>query len=155
MIKAALNSLLFQKVNVKGTRNLLECARWIIGVKAFVYTSSASVVHDSVSDLYNANEQLPVLRMPQEKDLYSHTKALAKDLVLAANCQHGILIVLLRPAGIHREKDVLIISNMFKAYKTGKTQFQLGNNANFFNFINVNNVAHAHILAMQKLMDIY
>lgn len=154
VVEAALNSPLFQKVNVEGTRNLLECARRIGGVKAFVYTSSASVVHDSVSDLYNADERLPVLRMPQQKDLYSHTKGVAEDLVLAANRQHGILTVSLRPAGIHGEGDVLMIPNMVKAYETGKTRFQLGNNANFFDFTNVSNVAHAHILAMQKLMDI-
>lgn len=155
VVEAALNSPLFQKVNVEGTRNLLECARRIGGVKAFVYTSSASVVHDSVSDLYNADERLPVLRMPQQKDLYSHTKGVAEDLVLAANRQHGILTVSLRPAGIHGEGDVLMIPNMVKAYETGKTRFQLGNNANFFDFTNVSNVAHAHILAMQKLMDIH
>ncbi|MCJ1346005.1 erg26, C-3 sterol dehydrogenase [Peltigera leucophlebia] len=154
VVEAAGHPALFHKVNVEGTRNLLECARQIGSVKAFVYTSSASVVHDSVSDLYNADERLPVLRMPQQKDLYSHTKGVAEDLVLAANRQHGILTVSLRPAGIFGKGDVQTIPSMVQAYETGKTRFQLGNNANFFDFTNVRNVAHAHLLAMQKLMDI-
>lgn len=37
---------LYYKVNVDGTRILLECAGQIGCVRAFVYTSSASVIHD-------------------------------------------------------------------------------------------------------------
>ena len=52
---------LYYRVNVDGTRNLLECALSIKTVKAFVYTSSATVVHDSISDLVDADESFPVL----------------------------------------------------------------------------------------------
>ncbi|CAL8582395.1 hypothetical protein XPA_008061 [Xanthoria parietina] len=40
---ASNNSALYYAVNVDGTRNLLECARDLKTVNAFVYTSSASV----------------------------------------------------------------------------------------------------------------
>ena len=153
VIEVARNPALGFKVNVDGTRNLLECARKIGGVKAFVYTSSASVVHDSISDLYNADERLPVLRIPQQHDLYSHTKGLAEDLVLAANRKDGILTVALRPAGIFGEGDLSNIANMVKACDEGKTRFQLGDNKNYFDFTYVQNVVQAHVVAMRKLTD--
>jgi len=79
------NTALYYRVNVDDTRNLLECARSIKTVKAFIYTSSASVVHDSISDLIDADESFTVLYVPDQKEIYSHTKALADDLVRAAN----------------------------------------------------------------------
>ncbi|MCJ1240353.1 erg26, C-3 sterol dehydrogenase [Varicellaria rhodocarpa] len=146
------NVNIYEKVNVNGTRNLLECAGKV-GVKAFVYTSSASVVHDSVSDLVDADESLPVLRTPQQTEIYSHTKGVADDLVLAANRKYGgMLTVSIRPAGIFGEGDVQMIPNMLKVYYDGKTKFQLGDNKNVFDFTYVGNVAHAHILAAKKLL---
>ena len=146
------NVHLWEKVNVNGTRNLLECAGRL-GIKAFVYTSSASVVHDSVSDLVNADESLPVLRSPQQTDVYSHTKGVADDLVLAANRHYGnMLTVSIRPAGLFGEGDVQMIPNMLQVYYDGKTKFQLGDNKNLFDFTYVGNAAHAHILAAKKLL---
>lgn len=154
VIEIARNPALNFKVNVEGTRNLLECARKIGGVNTFIYTSSASVVHDSVSDLYNADERLSVLRTPQQNDLYSHTKGLAEDLVLAVNHKDGILTVALRPAGIFGEGDLTNIASMVKACDEGKSRFQLGDNKNHSDFTYVENVVQAHILAMQKLVDV-
>ncbi|MCJ1257349.1 erg26, C-3 sterol dehydrogenase [Lignoscripta atroalba] len=152
-IATARNTDLFYKVNIEGTRNLLACASEVGSVKAFVYTSSASVVHDGVSDLFNADERLPVLRSPQQTEIYSHTKGVAEDLVLAANRKHGgMLTAAIRPAGIFGEGDVQMLPPMLKVYETGKTKFQLGNNENMFDFTYVGNVAHAHILAAQYLL---
>jgi len=143
---------LYHKVNVEGTRNLLECAGQV-GVKAFVYTSSASIVHDAVSDLVDADETYPVLRVPQQTEVYSHTKGLADDLVLAANRKYGgMLTAAIRPAGIFGEGDVQMLPNMLRAYYDGKTKWQLGNNENMFDFTYVGNVAHAHILAAKELI---
>ena len=49
------------KVNVVGTKNVIRACQ-DTGVKALVYTSSASVISDSVTDLINADERWPVLR---------------------------------------------------------------------------------------------
>ena len=145
---------LYHKVNVEGTRTLIEEAGKVGCVKAFVYTSSASTVHDGHSDLINADERWPILRAPRQKDAYSETKGIAEELVLKANRKHGdMLTVALRPAGIFGEGDVQLIPNMLKAYEKGQTRFQLGGNENLFDFTYVGNVAYAHILAAVALMD--
>src|SRR5438034_4035902 len=73
------NKELFYRVNVDGTRNLLEVAGGLKGdwggtCKAFVYTSSASVVHDSHSDLINADERWPLIIGKLQREYYSETK---------------------------------------------------------------------------------
>lgn len=151
---SAPNNELYRRVNVDGTRNLLDVAARVGCVKAFVYTSSASVVHDTVSDLVNADESWPVLQAPQQREYYSETKAWAEELVLAANRKHGdMLTVAIRPAGVFGEADRQMIPNMLRAYHKGQTGFQLGKNENLFDFTYVGNVVHGHILAAAALLD--
>ncbi len=64
---------LYYNVNVVGTGNLLEAAAEH-GVKAFVYTSSASVVADGRSDLVNADERWPYVEEGKGFDDYGMTK---------------------------------------------------------------------------------
>ncbi len=145
---------LYKKVNVDGTRNLVERAGEAGYVKAFIYTSSASVIHDTVSDLINADERWPIIRAPKQREYYSETKGIAECIVLAANRQYGnMLTVALRPATIFGEGDTSITPNLLKAYEKGQTKFQLGSNDNLFDFTYVGNVAHAHILAAVALIN--
>ena len=69
---------ILRKVNIEGTQTLLEVAAGLHGdwggsCKAFVHTSSSSVVHDAVSDLINADERLPYVR-PHPVEYYSESK---------------------------------------------------------------------------------
>ena len=145
---------LFDKVNVKGTENLLTCAARASSVKAFVFTSSSSVVHDSISDIYSADESYPVLSYPEQRSYYSHTKGVAEKIVLAANRKNGtMLTVAIRPAGIFGEGDAQMLPNLLNSYYTGKTKFQLGNNQGKFDTTYVGNVAHAHLLAARALLQ--
>ncbi|KAI7544452.1 hypothetical protein KC343_g15941, partial [Hortaea werneckii] len=68
------NHELFYNVNVNGTKNLVRAAQET-GVKAFVYTSSASVIHDTVSDLVNADESYPLIMGANQPEYYTTTKA--------------------------------------------------------------------------------
>ena len=148
------NNALFYKVNVDGTKNLLEQAGKIGTVKGFVYTSSASVIHDSQSDLINADERWPLLFSPQQKEYYAETKAIAESAVLAANRQYGkMLTIALRPAGVFGEGDMQAIPGMLQAYAKGQTNFQLGDNDNLFDWTYVGNVAYAHILASIAMIE--
>ena len=64
---------LFKKVNVDGTAAVIKACQQT-GVKALVYTSSASVMSDNKSDLINADERWPTIRGSQQTEYYSETK---------------------------------------------------------------------------------
>lgn len=148
------NKALYKKVNVDGTRNLIERAGEIGTVKAFIYTSSASIIHDTVSDLVNADERWPVLRAPQQREYYSETKAIAEGIVLDANRKYGkMLTIAIRPAGIFGEGDMQVIPGLLKAYYGKQTKYQIGDNNNLYDFTYVGNVAYAHILAAVALLN--
>jgi sterol-4alpha-carboxylate 3-dehydrogenase (decarboxylating) len=64
---------LFKKVNIDGTASVVEACQKA-GVKALVYTSSASVLSDGVNPLWNADERWPVIRGDQQSEYYTETK---------------------------------------------------------------------------------
>ena len=146
----------FEKINVGGTGNLLKAAQKSNTVKAFIYTSSASVVHDSVSDMVDADETFPLLYLPVQRSEYSHTKALAEDLVLQANRRNSKMVTIsLRPSGLFGEDDPTTVRPMVEAAASGKYRFQIGNGKNLFDWTYVGNAAQAHIQAAQALLEAY
>lgn len=159
------NKALLHKVNVDGTRTLLEVAGgahsdWGGKCKAFVYTSSSSVVHDTQSDLINVNEEWPYIRGKLQKEYYSETKADAEELVLKYNrvSPSSMLTCAIRPAGIYGEKDTTITQKMLEHAATASPfvlRMQLGDNENLFDFTYVGNIAYGHTLAAQRLLATY
>ena len=144
--------ILYEEVNITGTRNLVDCAGELGCVEAFVYTSSASVVHDSINDLVDAEETLPVLQTPQQTEIYSHTKGVAEQLVLASNWKYGaMLTTAIRPTSMFGEGDAGWIPNLLDLYFTGRTNIQLGEDTAWVDLAYVGNVAYAHILAAEAL----
>ncbi|CAG8979479.1 hypothetical protein HYALB_00012079 [Hymenoscyphus albidus] len=140
---------LYLRVNVEGTRTLLQSAQEV-GVKAFVYTSSASVVHDSVSDLVEADETLPLVYLPVQREYYTNSKALADQLVLDYNnsMDGRMLTACLRPSDVFGEGDGTALAFAENA-ASGKYKYQVGNGQNLFDFAYNGNVAYAHILLLQ------
>ncbi len=64
---------MYKKVNVDGTATVIEACQKT-GVKALVYTSSASVISDNQSDLINADERWPIIPASKQTEYYSQTK---------------------------------------------------------------------------------
>jgi sterol-4alpha-carboxylate 3-dehydrogenase (decarboxylating) len=64
---------MYYKVNVEGTKCVVEACKQT-GVKALVYTSSASVISDTVTDLINADERWPIIPPQAQTEYYSQTK---------------------------------------------------------------------------------
>ncbi|KAF2025831.1 hypothetical protein EK21DRAFT_75509 [Setomelanomma holmii] len=141
------------KVNVGGTKNLLKAAQ-DAGVKAFVYTSSASVILNATDPLVNADERWPIVAGAAQPEYYTTTKAYAETAVLEANrTPDNFLTCAIRPAGIIGEGDVQVLPKMVTAYRKGQTKFQVGDNNNLFDFTYVGNIAHGHILALIALLQ--
>ncbi|GLI75999.1 erg26, C-3 sterol dehydrogenase [Penicillium ochrochloron] len=159
------NKKLLHKVNVEGTRTLLEVAGgehgdWGGKCKAFVYTSSSSVVHDTQSDLKNVNEEWPLIRGRLQKEYYSETKADAEEIVLKYNRQSptNMVTCAIRPAGIYGEKDTTVTYKILEhGSQASQTvlKMQLGDNDNLFDFTYVGNIAYAHMLAGHRLLASY
>lgn len=61
------------RVNIQGTKNLLVAAQQA-GVRAFVYTSSASVILDPEQELINADERWPLVTGDAQPEYYTTTK---------------------------------------------------------------------------------
>ncbi|RDL37222.1 Sterol-4alpha-carboxylate 3-dehydrogenase (Decarboxylating) [Venustampulla echinocandica] len=124
-----------------------------LGTKAFVYTSSASVVHDSVSDLIEGDDSLPLVYLPVQQEIYSHSKAVADQLVLDSNSttEGGMLTTSIRPSGIFGENDATA-KGFVDTAAAGKLKFQIGNGNNLFDWTYNENLVDAHILAAQALL---
>ncbi|KAM0129683.1 hypothetical protein ACHAPC_006672 [Botrytis cinerea] len=145
---------LFYKVNVGGTKCVVEACQKT-GVKALVFTSSASIISDNTTDLVNADERWPVIPEKLQREYYSWTKAEAEAIVLAANRapeSPQLLTASIRPSGIFGPGDVQLIPGLLNVHYTNRTGFQLGDNTNLFDFTFVKNVAHAHLLAAAALL---
>ncbi len=149
---------ILRKVNIEGTKCLLEAAKQCPSVKVFVHTSSSSVVHDGLSPLHGVDEQWPCI-CPNPIEYYSETKVYAERLALEANNsgEQGMLTCAIRPAGIVGEGD----TNGF-AYSVTKTgsvapiwqlQLQLGENNNLFDNTYVGNVAYGILCAAHALQE--
>jgi len=81
---------LYYKVNVEGTKAVIEACQ-VKGVKALVYTSSASVVSDNVSDLINVDERWPVVPPQFQTEYYSQTKVMTHTQTLWQTCMLSLL----------------------------------------------------------------
>lgn len=154
VMTASKNKELTYKVNVEGTKTMVRAAQET-NVKAFVYTSSASVIHDTQSDLINANETYPLIMGKEQPEYYTTTKAQAEMHVLAANrapSHPKFLTAAIRPSAMFGEGDVQLIPPGLSAYYRGQTKIQIGTNENLFDFTEITNVAHAHHLALAALI---
>ncbi|PKI82394.1 3beta-hydroxysteroid-4alpha-carboxylate 3-dehydrogenas(decarboxylating) [Malassezia vespertilionis] len=146
---AGLGPELNEKVNVTGTNVVISvCQDERNSVRKLVFTSSAGVVFTG-QDLIYVDERMQPPEHPM--DSYNDTKMRAEQAVLAANGKHHLLTIALRPAGIFGPGDRQALPGMFNVLATGRTKFQIGRNQNLFDWTYVGNVAHAHLLAADKL----
>lgn len=139
---------LYQKVNVVGTQTVIE-ACIAHSVTKLVYTSSAGVVYNGTQNIVDVDERMSIPTEPL--DAYNETKAEAEKLVLEANGKDGLLTCALRPAGIFGEGDRQLLVGLKQVMENGQTKYQIGDNENLFDWTYVGNVAHAHLLAADKL----
>ncbi|KAJ7690078.1 hypothetical protein B0H17DRAFT_1134564 [Mycena rosella] len=131
------NLSVFHRVNVEGTRNVIEAAK-AAGVQKLVYHGSS-------------DESLPYPKKPMGQ--YAASRALAEQLIIAANGVNGLKTACIRPTGIFGPGDQGTIDGAYKSWKRGTVHVQLGNSKNLCDKTYVGNVAHAILLASDKLSD--
>ncbi|KAM8910962.1 sterol-4-alpha-carboxylate 3-dehydrogenase, decarboxylating isoform 1-T2 [Spinachia spinachia] len=139
---------LFERVNIEGTRTVLEACNQA-GVQKLVLTSSASVVFEG-TDVKNGGEDLPYAKRPI--DYYTQTKIQQEKLVLeACDKGKGLLTVAIRPHGIFGPRDPQLVPILVDTARRGKMKFIIGDGTNLVDFTFVENVVHGHILAAERL----
>jgi len=131
----------FEQVNVDGTRNVLDACR-TCGVGRLVFTSSPSVVFGT-KDLCGVNESTPY--PARYLAAYPRTKALAEQMVLAANGP-DLATVALRPHLIFGPGDPHLIPRVIARARAGRLR-RVGDGTNLVDVTYVDNAAEAHILA--------
>ena len=147
--------------NVGGTENVLRACREA-AVPGLVYTSSMDVVcgHRPV---VNADETLAYpARFAND---YARTKAQAEQLVLAA---HGsaraprsgeepshaqLSTCAIRPCGMFGEGDPYHVASVLRIVRDGGLPVRPGSGRAAFQHVYVGNVAHAHVLAVHRLIE--
>lgn len=138
----------YYATNVVGTANIIKACK-AHSIKYLVYTSTPSVVWRGES-LRGDDESLPYA----EKYLcaYAQTKAQAEMMVLNADEVGCLSTVALRPHLIWGADDPHLLPRILKRALERKL-VQVGEGGNCMDMTHVENAAHAHILALEGIME--
>ena len=135
----------FFQANVVGTGHVIAACQQN-GINRLVYTGSPSVVFDG-SDVEGGNESLPYPDFYEA--YYPATKALAEQMVLAANSPE-LAVTSLRPHLIWGPGDNHLVPRIIAKGRAGKLR-RIGTRANLVDTVYVDNAARAHLQAADML----
>lgn len=135
----------FEEINIEGTRHILDACR-ATGIRRLVHTSSPSVTFDG-SDQAGVDESAPYpARFHSD---YPRTKAIAEQLVLAANSPE-LATVALRPHLIWGPGDPHLIPRLVQRARAGRLR-RIGTIDHRVDAVFVENAATAHLQAATVL----
>ena len=140
----------FYKFNVPGTNTVLDCAAASAYVKAFVYTSSVSVIEKSSFDY--ADETMPIATSTSKLHYYRKSKALADQYVLDSNNKTGLRTICLRITAFTAHVIINRYQAHSKPFETATTADKIGDNTNLYDACSVQNAAKVHVLAAKTLL---
>ena len=135
-------------VNVRGTFNVMEaCVR--LGVKRLVYSSSASVYGDAVSEPMTEDHPF------NNQNFYGATKICGEAMLRAFHHRYGLDYVGLRYMNVYGERQdyrgayIAVIMKMLDAIDRGESPTILGDGSEAFDFVAVEDCGLANVRAMQ------
>ena len=134
-------------INVEGTKNLLRAAQ-DQSVSRFIYTASNSVVIGG-KPIQNGDENLSYTE--RFNDLYTETKVIAEQFVLAANGEKDLYTCSIRPSGIWGPGDQTMFMLMFEQVLAGLLKARVGSGKALLDNSYVHNLIHGQILAALNL----
>lgn len=137
---------LFRRINVEGTRNVVEAAERG-GVRRVVYVSAAAVVMGRPEPMRGVTEGMAVRKMPFAP--YATSKAEAEEVLLAANGRRaGFSTVAIRPPFIWGP-DMPALDHMVETVRAGQFQWVAGGKQ-ALSTCHVDNLCQAMILAADR-----
>ena len=131
-----------EKVNVQGTRNVLEVMKEL-RISKGVYTSTLAVNSDTHGELKDESYHFTGKHLTE----YDRTKAVAHEIAKQFIAE-GLPLVIVMPGGIYGPGDTSVLRRTLIDYLKEKLPIlptQAG-----ITWAHVEDVAHGHILAMQK-----
>ena len=131
-----------EKVNVQGTRNVLELMKELHIPKG-VYTSTVAINSDTHGELKNENYHFAGKHLSE----YDRTKAAAHEIAKQF-IAGGLPLVIVMPGVIYGPGDTSVLRTTLINYLQGKLPMlptQAG-----ITWAHVDDVAHGHILAMER-----
>ncbi|KAM8945973.1 short-chain dehydrogenase/reductase family 42E member 1 [Pelodytes ibericus] len=144
-----------EEINVQGTENVIQaCINK--GIGRLIYTSTYNVVFGG-QEIKNGDESLPYLPLNLHPDNYSRTKSMAEMKVLKANHSElangsgHLKTCALRSAGIYGPGEQRHIPRIIGYLEDGLFRFLHGDPGNLVQFVHVDNLISAHILASESL----
>ena len=140
------------EVNVRGTFNVMDaCVR--NGVKRLIYSSSASVYGDAVSEPMEEDHPF------NNQNFYGATKICGEAMLRAYHHRYGLDYVGLRymnvygPRQDYRGAYIAVIMKMLDAIDSGESPTVMGDGSEAFDFVAVEDCALANVRAMQAKMS--
>lgn len=150
----------YKAVNIRGTGNLLRCAKDSEHVKAFIFTSSSTLAKGA--EHVEINEECALANEDPSASEYARSKATAELRVLGANhpklreypSWRGYLATAsLRFPIIYGTHDDTTIPGCLNALSKGQTTTTLGDGENMWSFCSTSNAAISHVLLASALLD--
>ncbi|XP_062999116.1 putative short-chain dehydrogenase/reductase family 42E member 2 [Elgaria multicarinata webbii] len=142
-------------VNVGGTGVVLEvCKRR--NIPRLIYTSSINVVFAGQAIIDGDEASVPYYPLNKHVNEYSKTKSIAEQMVLAANGSFlagggKLYTCALRAPGIYGPEEQRHMPRLASKIESGQFAFKLGSPDVLMNWVHVENLVQAHILAAEAL----
>lgn len=135
-------------VNVRGTFNVME-ACVATGIKRLVYSSSASVYGDAVTEPMEEDHPF------NNKNFYGATKIAGEAMLRAFHHRYGLNFVGLRYMNVYGPRQdyhgayIAVIMKMLDAIDRGESATIMGDGSEAFDFVAVEDCALANVCAMK------
>jgi len=135
-------------VNVRGTFNVMEaCVK--AGVNRLVYSSSASVYGDALSEPMTEDHPF------NNKNFYGATKICGEAMLRSFHHRYGLNYVGLRYMNVYGPRQdyqgayIAVIMKMLDAIDRGESPTILGDGSEAFDFVSVEDCAQANVCSMK------
>ncbi|XP_010266276.1 PREDICTED: short-chain dehydrogenase/reductase family 42E member 1 [Nelumbo nucifera] len=146
------------EVNINGTCHVLDaCLEF--GIRRLVYVSTYNVVFGG-KEILNGNEALPYLPIDDHVDPYGRSKTVAEQLVLKSNGRPSkkkngthLYTCAIRPAAIYGPGEERHLPRIISLAKLGLSTFKIGESNVKTDWVYVDNLVLALILASMGLLD--
>ncbi|XP_060116539.1 putative short-chain dehydrogenase/reductase family 42E member 2 [Heteronotia binoei] len=146
---------LIESINVGGTKTVIKvCLQR--NISRLIYTSSVNVVFGGNPIEEGDEETVPYFPLEKHTDHYSRTKAIADQMILAANgtpLKGGdkLHTCVIRPPGIYGPEEQRHLPRMAKNIERQLFSFEFWNPNTLMNWVHVHNLVQGHLLASMAL----